>query len=265
MIESAVLGARSALSDCYRQMGELTDYLEFQQSHPDYGGDDEPVYEHLGRLIEKATNAVAVAAEMMDLSLFAQNVMEGAQEREASRVEWYDFPTGPSHDLIDYLESQLRIMERIQEPKTQKVPARDVLVSILQSLMTYCAKANMELQREKDVHLVINQILPMSFPDTLYEGALSKPIKAYSPDFSIRSLETAIEVKFLKSSKEVGPCVDAILADFEGYKDSEYRNFLCYIVQTDNFLSMPQVNAAFSDKGFGWREKDFLLATHVSQ
>lgn len=130
------------------------------------------------------------------------------------------------------------------------------LIRHLEQTGFYISALDISPTRELDVQKVMRAVLEGDFgEDYRPKPSISQPFKTFEPDGGIKSIETAIEFKFIDSAGDLKTAMDGIYTDFAGYTDSkDWNKFISIFYMTDNYRSPKTIEADILKKTNGkWR------------
>ena len=184
-------------------------------------------------------------------------------EKKITHLELFseDYFYSPLLSIIEeYFLSITSFTEVKEEIELKKRYHIEILERILRGTGKLIADKNIEPKNEKEVRLEVYNTLVHVFPDTVREIPISKVTKTYKPDIGIKSLQAAIEYKFVDNLNEAKNCVGEIFEDVKGYEGSaDWVVFYAVIYMTDNFFTSDQIEAEFSLSGVDKKWKPMLV------
>lgn len=162
-----------------------------------------------------------------------------------SQISYFDDdPDMPESNGIDFLAEQIRTIAPLIVPPKAIDVQRQILWTILEQ--TNVLLNNLEILPTKEKHIqdALEKVLMLPFPDTICHQPTTKQTKAYHPDFTVQSLDTAIELKFVGKSADVGKTLGALYEDMHAYADSQtWSKVYGVIYMTGPFLSQKRLDA----------------------
>lgn len=244
IVIKAIALAKSRLRDCHVQIHE---YAEADEHLNDF---------HRDEYLEEASNAIrsktveAFAAlrvifELLGLksSLKALEAEFSATSKTMGKVQYFDEYLAPHTDAVDLISSRLHLLTPLFETPTAIREQQGILHQILTQVPQYVEGVGHSPCREKDLQDTLDVVLRLPFPDLIREPYIPKQTKTYHPDFGIESIETALEIKFVKNKKKSKEVLGELYEDMKGYSNSRYSLFVALIYMTSNFLTQAQVEA----------------------
>lgn len=237
---------RQTLSLAYRA---LTDLESVMHHYP--GEEDSEFTEELDAA--EQTLALYVEKLFRDTKLLAERVGAPATAADIGKAT-------PSHskasETATSLEGDLssihirraalyfESLEALTDGKD--VTGLNIFETILHGTPKIIKAFKLEPKNEKDVQKAMATALRFAFPDVIPEVSIGKNIKTYRPDFGVRSLNAAVEYKFIDSAKEAKTALDGTFADMKGYAGTfEWRHFYAVYYMTDAFFTQRDVEAAY--------------------
>lgn len=117
------------------------------------------------------------------------------------------------------------------------------LVNILKNSARIVKNANIQITKESEIRNEILKIIEYSFPDAVKEQPIPKATKSYKADIAIPSLQTLVEIKYIRQEKDLPKALDEVFADMHGYHSLEYTKFFAVLFMTSPFFTEGQINA----------------------
>lgn len=193
--------------------------------------------------IENRIIAVLDRLKLLEtLEKFKADLKLEKYKENISYDNWIDIYYSPKLQIMkDYVD----IILIDQEESVENSPLI-ILERILKGTPKIIFDRGIEPKNENDVQREVHKVLIHFFPDTLREFPIPKIAKTYKPDFGIKSLNCAVEYKFVDSIEEAKKFFGGIFEDvaaYGGYKD--WSVFYAIIYMTEPFLTQYQVQAEF--------------------
>ncbi|BDS10610.1 PD-(D/E)XK nuclease domain-containing protein [Aureispira anguillae] len=130
------------------------------------------------------------------------------------------------------------------------------LNNILENTNNIIKKLQVIVNREEDIYKAVRWVIELYFPSVKAVGKASfiQQFKSYHPDILIPELKTAIEYKYIKTSKEniIENYIDQIKTDSDNYTgDSRFNNFIAVIHLKDVTIATPdRIKTCWETKKF---------------
>jgi hypothetical protein len=103
---------------------------------------------------------------------------------------------------------------------------------------------------EADLQRALYSVLVHVFPDTVREVPIPQISKSYRPDFGIKSLKAAVELKFVASEEDAKNHMGGIYADVHGYSGaSDWTRFYAVFYMTSAFMTEDQLQEEWRHTG----------------
>jgi len=243
------------LRGCRAQLNAVASAAEMAELHPDPGAEEygeeqrasletklRRLYKTLIMLHEELKQKHCLRTFVADFDKISQNL---------NRVTYYDGDVDcPESEGLYFLGEQIRLLAPLFSTHKEIDVQREVLWTMLQQFGVYVETCNERPKKEKDVQVLMRRVLTLSFPDAYCEPIISKPSKAYKPDFGVPSLEAAIEVKFVKDPSGIGKAIGELHEDMGGYENLDpWSQFYGVIYMTGAFFSQKRLEAEMVGSG----------------
>lgn len=161
---------------------------------------------------------------------------------------------------VKILSSLLNEVDKKAKEKEEKDLLHDEiqrrLIEHLNQTGFYISSLQADPSKENDIQKVMNAVLEGNFGANFHKSpGISQPFKTFKPDGGLKSINTAIEFKFVDSEAELKTSVDGIYTDFAGYSESEdWNKFISVFYMTDSFRSHKTIEEDVIKKTNGkWR------------
>lgn|GEM_PF-1872195 len=178
-----------------------------------------PVYVHeYNRL---AVQTLHQFGQQPSMPLHVITLRKAVNPHDALPIEWRLFLETASlelNKLVVYLESRLEPQQRLINQSIEELK-----IHINNNLR---ASFHTDPQNETEVQDELETILRAGGFD-LVRHKVSIPVgaKVYKPDFTLKSMDLALEVKFCNESRNISEMIDEMNADIIGYQ-SDFANTL---------------------------------------
>lgn len=248
--QKAYIAARKRLRDCKAQMHAV---VAAQELPDDAMKEDylESEGRALAHQIEQLFATIVLIHEELDQDRSLTSFSEGFAPLRAQLnvVSFFDHDRDMPYSLgIDYLSDRLDLLAPLFDIAASVDVERRILWTILEQTNVLMANQPAPPKREKDVQDALEIVLMLPFPDLIREAAVPKQSKSYHPDFAVKSLKTAIEVKFDGKKADVGKAIGELYEDMHGYAgDPSYDQFMGVLYMTGAFTSQKRVNAELKE------------------
>lgn len=132
---------------------------------------------------------------------------------------------------------------------------KDRLESMLKSTAVLLRRRGTEPKSEADIQRVMDDYLLAAFSDYVKHPIIPGFIKNFKPDGGIKSINAAIEYKFVTTGEELKTALSGIFEDISGYKASlDWNKFYSVIYMTEPFEAEPRLHEELKRVGaFDWK------------
>ncbi len=254
-IELFIENVNRDISEASILVEELGEYMWYHQDKKDLFLDEKKEFNEilLQDYIENGILKIFFILEYLKLNELLEKFKGDISKFEGKYIDFYHIPYIGifSNPLVDTLAKYVKAIGTIipsQKLEKNKIDENLVLLRrILKGTPKIIADRGIEPQKESDVQREVYNTLIHIFPDTLREIPIPKEVTTYKPDIGVRSLECAIEYKFVDNEKEAKKFLGGIYEDmfaYEGTKD--WTKFYAIIYMTDNFFTQEQINSQLS-------------------
>lgn len=153
--------------------------------------------------------------------------------------------------LRELIKKYLSVLKIQIERNSLEFYKQNIIETILKNVPSILNDFKIVPTKELDIQNLIYNKLKYIFPDIVKEPQISKITKAFKPDFGIKSLDTAIEVKFICSAKEARTFIGGLMEDTLGYHSDEmWKTFIAFIYFNDFYFTKEQIEMEFKLSNF---------------
>lgn len=265
LASKAFAAAQSRLQECRVQINE---FASADETLDDRERDEvlESVSDRLSSVTIRAKDAVRLVLELVELPGATAAFDEGWVKESAGigTVDYIDEFIGPYSPPVDFLNYQADLLRPLFSVPNEVDEQRSVLDRMLRQTPHYLEETKQLPAREKDIQDSLEPVLGLAFPDLIREAATPKQTKTYFPDFGIESIQTAIEVKYVKNRGDAPKTLGSLYEDMKGYAASQFDLFLAVVYMTGNYLTEEQVRAEWKKVGVPKSWRVYLLFVRES-
>lgn len=229
----------------------------------------EDAYRHT---VEFIYNAVLTILELLSLNEKRTSLIQNIEKIRANEGGKFKIEFLPQWDSFDcpslsVLNTEVKILSALLNEIDKQAKAKEEkdllkdevqrrLIEQLKQTGFYVSSLQADPSKENDIQKVMNAVLEGSFgADFRKKPSISQPFKNFEADGGLKSIETAIEFKFIDSDTELKTSTDGIYTDFTGYSESkDWNKFISVFYMTDNFRSHKTIEEDVISKTHGrWR------------
>jgi hypothetical protein len=147
----------------------------------------------------------------------------------------FDSSESPALTFLEHLIDGLRVSVSNEIP-SEEAWTLNRLEDMLRGTASLVHRRNIVPANELDVQKIMHDYLSASFDDFVRSLQIDGTLKNFKPDCGIRSLEAAVEFKFVKDKNEIATAFSGIAEDSAGYKGSrQWTRFYAVIYQAEPF------------------------------
>jgi hypothetical protein len=186
---------------------------------------------------------VAILAERLGVPIFAKNVrktLKSCGDKELAAMNLLD-------GADEFYSVRLKEVHWLFKPLAtmtdgHAVTGLEIFETILRNAPNIIRAKNLEPTKELDVTNAVFEVLQFAFHDVVRDIQIPQLVKTYRPDFGVRSLMAAAEIKFATSEQEIKTSLDGIYTDMKGYSGHpDWRTFFAVIYTTEAILNQDKL------------------------
>ncbi|HXB23579.1 MAG TPA: hypothetical protein VNV25_02495 [Gemmatimonadaceae bacterium] len=204
--------------------------------------------------------AIGVFADTLGLSWTCSELARLMRQiREAKLDELWDYLpeydtaySNPWHQLRSLYTDLARVSG--VDAAGKKTAALVLLEQLLKGTAAMLHSRGVVPKKEKDVQNELDLVMTSVFADDYCTGFdIAGSPKKFRPDFGIKSLRTAVEVKFADSHRELKTALSGVFEDMKGYEGSaDWRRFYSFVYMTAPYTVADTFNRQVMKKGVEW-------------
>lgn len=251
----------NSLKEVRKLLAQLDDtqYNWFIATHNDYRDqsiEEDFKIEHLEETIASLKESIGHEIFMIRVRLLSlidvkrfqflsQIIDEIHSDSSLAVIKYYDYANIFVSPKLHRYESIFEVINELLEVDEDIIKSYRLLdlERLLKNTGNIFFNENYKPKSENDIQKKMYNYIRSYFPSTVRESSLPKVTTTYKVDFSIRSLSTCVEFKYVTSKRQAKKIMGGLFEDihaYAGYKD--WTNFIAVIYMTEHFLTEEQIS-----------------------
>jgi len=246
-LENILEQIRDSEKNAWEAISELETIMMFYNSKSmEQGSERDYQEDRLKYFIKIIDLKIQFALEYLQLPKFLEKYLAEFEKfsKNLNNIEidgYGDYPFSPA---LEYQRDYITVINSFSSdnPRNKSIDLERILIGTPKIIND----SKLNPANESEINRALYNFLIHPFPDTVREIPISKVTKTYKPDFGIKSLEAAIEYKFVDNEIDAKKVLGEIYEDIHGYEGSkDWKTFYAVIYMTEPFYTPDQIKAEF--------------------
>lgn len=246
-LENVLDQIKDSEKNAWEAISELeTLYMFYSSKSMEQEAEKEYQEDRLKYFIKIIDLKIQFALEYLRLPRFLEKYINGYQKFSAKlgniEIDGYgDYPYSPA---LEFQRDYVTVINSFSSdnPRNKIIDLERILLGTPKIINDN----KLIPSNEAEINRTLYNFLIHPFPDTVRDIPIAKVTKTYKPDFGIKSLEAAIEYKFVDNEIDAKKVLGEIYEDIHGYEGSkDWKIFYAVIYMTEPFYTLDQIKAEF--------------------